>query len=69
MGNGAAAKLLRRVGIFLIGDGKARDGESLLAMAFSSEREILGEEHPETLGTMDNLALSYQSLRSDEGGG
>ena len=62
MGNGAAAKLLRRVGTFLVRDGKARDGESLFAMAFSFAREILGEEHPDTLLTMDDLAWSYQSL-------
>ena len=32
-------------------------------------RRILGEEHPDTLRTMHNLASSYQFTRSDEGGG
>ena len=66
---GEAAVLLRRVGKFLIEDGKARDGESLLAMALSSEREIFGDGHPETLLTMGQLARSYSLLWSEQGSG
>ena len=62
MRTGAATRLLRRVGYFLVRDGKARDGESLLAIAFSAASEVFGEEHPDTLTTMDNLASSYDSL-------
>ena len=49
MRTAVAARLLERVGVFLLEDGKARDGQSLLAIAVSTRREAFGEEHPNTL--------------------
>ena len=60
--NRATATLLHRVGVFPMQDGKVREGHNLLVMAFSYAKEAFGEEHPDTLTTMNNLALSYGSL-------
>src|SRR5204862_3046527 len=40
----AVAVLLARMGIFLVEDGKARDGQSLLAIAVRNRRDQFGEE-------------------------
>jgi tetratricopeptide (TPR) repeat protein len=53
------ADALRRVGRFLLDDGKAKDSETLLDVAWEIQSEILGPEHSETLITMSWITNTY----------
>lgn len=52
-------KSFLRVGPFLLGDGKLTDAELLQRRSRHILVRALGEEHPDTLTSMDNLALTY----------
>ena len=49
------------VGTFLLKDGKLKDAERLQSRGVSVRLEILGKEHPDTLTSMNNLALTYSN--------
>lgn len=55
------AYLVRRVGRFLINDGKYQQAIELLVKASQLLEEGLGSEHPDTLMVMAILASAYQS--------
>ena len=40
--------------------GKHRDAEVLYKQCFDQMKEVLGENHPDTLITMNNLAVTYR---------
>jgi tetratricopeptide (TPR) repeat protein len=54
-----SAMVMFRVGWFLREDGKISDSERISVQAVKINTEILGDDHPDTLTTMDNLALTY----------
>jgi tetratricopeptide (TPR) repeat protein len=54
-----AAHVLSRVGRFLMYDGKFAASEHVLLRAIGLYTEILGQEHSDTLTTMNSLALTY----------
>src|SRR5208282_2765431 len=55
-----SASIMDRVGWFLREDGKLSDSERLSLRASEISAEILGPEHPDTLRSMDNLAITYR---------
>ena len=55
-----AAMTLRRIGSFLSHDGKLKDAERLEARACQILQNLLGNEHPGTLTSMNNLASTYR---------
>src|SRR5438552_8470502 len=56
-----SASVMYRVGWFLREDGKIRDSEWLSSQAVKINTEILGDDHPGTLATMNNLAATYRA--------
>ena len=54
-----SASIMYRVGWFLREDGKISDSERLSLRAVKIITEILGDDHPSTLTSMNNLALTY----------
>jgi len=54
-----SASVMYRVGRFLREDGKIRDSERILLQAVEINTEILGDDHHDTLMTMDDLAMAY----------
>ena len=56
-----SASVTHRVGRFLREDGKMLDSEHLLLRLLEIERRIHGAEHPNTLRSMNELALTYQA--------
>ncbi|KAJ6260293.1 hypothetical protein Dda_4518 [Drechslerella dactyloides] len=53
------ATLLHRTGAYLYHQGKWRDAERLQLEAIETRRVMLGEEDPDTLASMNNLASTY----------
>lgn len=53
--------MLSRVDWFLREDGKIKESERILRYAIEIYIEILGDDHPHTLTTMNNLAETYQA--------
>jgi tetratricopeptide (TPR) repeat protein len=51
--------LKRRVGIFLLEDGKYKDSEKLLLQAFEAYADTFGTDDPETFTIMNKLASTY----------
>jgi tetratricopeptide (TPR) repeat protein len=56
-----SVNVMIRVGCFLRDDGKFDDSERLLLQATIISGEILGPEHPGTLSSMNNLAVTYRA--------
>lgn len=56
------ANIKRRVAKFLLDEGKYKDSERLLLQAVQIGHDLWDNEHPVTLGCMDNLALAYIKL-------
>ena len=56
-----SASIMFRVGWFLREDGKISDSERLSSQAVKIYREILGDDHCDTLTTMHNLASTYRA--------
>lgn len=52
--------LVWKLGLCLHRDGKFKEAEKYLSEAVESSREALGEEHPDTLRRMDDLASTYR---------
>ena len=57
-----AASLMDRVGIYFLRDGKAREALRLFSDATEIKKRVNGEEHPETVLSLDSLASSYRLL-------
>ena len=55
------ARLLSSVAVFLSQKGKHKDARELQERVVESQRRVLGEEHPDTLTSMNNLALTLQA--------
>jgi len=45
------------VGTCLYSDGRCKEGEDLFVQVMDTRKKVLGLEHPDTLGSMNNLAL------------
>jgi len=58
-----AAVTILRIAHFLYQDGKLKDSERLNVRGYEILQELLGEEHPDTLTSTNNLAATY----SDQG--
>ncbi|RYP33057.1 hypothetical protein DL768_011108 [Monosporascus sp. mg162] len=55
----ARASLLHHAAGFFSYQGQSKDDEKFLVQATELRREILGEEHPKTLKSLNNLATTY----------
>ncbi|EXL39767.1 hypothetical protein FOCG_17619 [Fusarium oxysporum f. sp. radicis-lycopersici 26381] len=55
----AAASLLARVSQFLNEGGRWREKEPIDGRAWGLRREVLGDEHPDTISSMASLAATY----------
>jgi len=65
-----SANVMYRVGWFLREDGKIRESERLSLQAVEINSEILGDDHPDTLNSMNNLAETYRAQgRTDDAAG
>jgi hypothetical protein len=53
-----AGTILRRIDVFLCHDGKLKDSERLNIHSYEILQKF-GKEHPDTLTSMNNLALTY----------
>jgi tetratricopeptide (TPR) repeat protein len=51
--------LLKVVGVLYLGQGKSREAAPFLFECFDKRLSILGENHPDTLNSMNNLAVLY----------
>jgi len=56
-----ALRMLNQSGTYLQSIGKLTEAEALLEMAFILRQKVLGEEHSDTLVSMNNLAFTYRS--------
>ena len=56
-----SANIKARIGNFLRNDGKFMDSSRLLLQAFEIQTIISGADHPDTLTSMSNLALTYRA--------
>jgi len=56
----SAGITLVNIGLFLWRDGKGKDAERLFKRSYEIRQMLLGNEHPETLTSMHNLALTYR---------
>jgi hypothetical protein len=45
----------------LSSDGRYKEGEELQVQVMQTRKIVLGDEHPETLTSMNNLALAYRN--------
>ena len=61
-----AAVTICRIAQFLWQDGKLKDSERLNVRGYEILQELLGEEHPDTLTSMNNLAATYWRQRKLE---
>ena len=55
------ARLAHELGTFLVNNGCYLDAESLLQRALEGRERVLGPEHPDTLTSVDNLAVLLES--------
>ena len=55
----SASEFLTRISMFLKEDGKYGDSERLDKLSLDIDKTLLGDEHPDTLMSMNNLALTY----------
>jgi hypothetical protein len=53
--------LTRKCASALYSDGRYREEEELVVQVMQTRKRVLGDEHPSTLISMDNLALTYKS--------
>ncbi|KAF2004693.1 FabD/lysophospholipase-like protein [Amniculicola lignicola CBS 123094] len=58
-GGGAHMQLLWKFAMCLHADGKFNEAEDAFAQVMEMEKKVLGEEHPGTLASISNLALTY----------
>ncbi|MGH3768394.1 MAG: tetratricopeptide repeat protein [Pseudonocardiaceae bacterium] len=57
-----ASWLLSRVGVYLHSRGEPRPARSLVERAFELNQRLLGEDHPDVLGSAHNLARDLHAL-------
>ncbi|KAK3363512.1 hypothetical protein B0T25DRAFT_436789, partial [Lasiosphaeria hispida] len=57
----ARASLLHCVAGFFSYQGRWKEAEMLQVQVMEMRKKVLGDEHPDTMGSMSNLALTYQS--------
>ena len=57
----AKACLLHNTAGFMLGQGKWNRAEDLQLLAVGTRKRVLGEEHPDTLSSMANLASTYRN--------
>ncbi len=50
-----------KVGNCLDSDGRWKEAETLLVQVMEFRKKVLGDEHPDTLTSMNNLALLFDS--------
>ena len=53
--------LARKVGMCLYSDGRWKEAEELYMQVMETRKRVLGEEHPDTLTSMANLASTYRN--------
>ena len=51
--------LMNQVAVLLQGQGKCSEAEPLLQKALTGRKKTLGPDHPDTLTSINNLALLY----------
>src|SRR5262245_58436609 len=56
------ASTLRSQGVALLGRGRFREAEPTLRQALAIFQKVLGEEHPETAASTNNVAFCLQAL-------
>jgi tetratricopeptide (TPR) repeat protein len=54
-------KLARRFGLCLYQDGRYDEAEGQFTKVFETRKRVLGQEHPDTLTSMVNLASTYRN--------
>jgi tetratricopeptide (TPR) repeat protein len=54
-----AGIILQRIGLFLSEEGEYKDSERLNVRCYETCQVVLGDEHPDTLTSMSNLAVIY----------
>ena len=54
-----AARLLNQIGTFLNEQGEYKEARELIERALQLKRKVLGEEHPSTITSVNNLASLY----------
>jgi tetratricopeptide (TPR) repeat protein len=57
-----ASWLLSRAGVYLQSRGEPRPARPLVERAFELNQRLLGEDHPETLDSANNLTISLRAL-------
>jgi hypothetical protein len=45
----------------LYSDGRNNEAEKLLVTVITTHKQVLGREHPDTLGSITNLSSTYQN--------
>ncbi|MFE9885590.1 tetratricopeptide repeat protein [Streptomyces scopuliridis] len=61
-GTATTAHLLNQTGVFLHNQGLAPRATSLFHQGLADYRRVLGEDHPDTLASRNNLASAYRSV-------
>jgi tetratricopeptide (TPR) repeat protein len=56
----ALGRALNRAGVFMFGQGLFREAERLIGAALFIREQVNGQEHPDTLNSMNDLALCKQ---------
>ena len=57
--------LTRKVGICLYGDGRWKEVEELQLQVMETTKRVLGQENPDTLRSMNNLAFTWKGYGRD----
>lgn len=68
LGNGVRERLslLMKLGQCLLSDGRYNDAEKPFLEVMGANKMVLGEEHPDTLISMANLAFTWKSLERNK---
>jgi tetratricopeptide (TPR) repeat protein len=51
--------LVEKCALALLSDGRYNEAEELFVQVIETQKKVLGEEHPDTLTSINNLALTY----------
>ena len=54
-------RLVLKFARILLSDGRYKEAEELFIEVMETKKRVLGEEHPDTLGSMANLASTYRN--------
>jgi len=58
--NEAITALIWKCAITLLSDGRWKEAEELFVQVMETSKRVLGDEHPDTLTSMNNLASTYR---------